>query len=367
MASRTPSTRLRSRNTRWIALTACLLLTACTSLPETTAKPTDGAAIYRHTVTALAELDATHGATYEGGRVPLHYLSWGDEEGVPLIYLHGTYGAAQEIAPFAEQLVEAGYRLIAVDWYGHGKTPIPKASLTIYDFAEDLRGLLDTLGIERAVLSGHSRGGTIATGFYDRHPDRVLGLILIDGGSSSHARSFGAMGEDGVRAWLRPYYDTETGLSTIPTYSDERKMFLATWNELGQPTAPLDLVWILAQAGRKEGRWSLWRSSTLRWLGQDAFDATVRGFIEPSAAPPFLASCTLVDPIAVYRDLDVPMLLMDATADEMDWTELNLQLAEEHRERIRYVEYVTGHYLFREEPDGFVEDMVGFLSRLPRR
>jgi pimeloyl-ACP methyl ester carboxylesterase len=48
--------------------------------------------------------------------------------------------------------------------------------------ADDLVRVLDATGVERAVITGHSMGAFVAVAMAHRHPDRVAGLILIDGG-----------------------------------------------------------------------------------------------------------------------------------------------------------------------------------------
>jgi pimeloyl-ACP methyl ester carboxylesterase len=45
---------------------------------------------------------------------------------------------------------------------------------------DDLRQFADALGLDRFVLGGHSMGGTVATLFAERYPDRLAGLILVD-------------------------------------------------------------------------------------------------------------------------------------------------------------------------------------------
>lgn len=74
------------------------------------------------------------------------------------------------------------HRLVSVDARGRASgygIPAPD-SLTTH--ADDLVRLLDGSGIERAVVVGHSMGGFIALRLASRHPDRVAGLLLLDGG-----------------------------------------------------------------------------------------------------------------------------------------------------------------------------------------
>jgi len=104
-----------------------------------------------------------------------HYTECGSGE--PLILLHGngedgSYFTHQT-GPFSQH-----FRLIVPDTRGHGQTPRGSAPFTIRQFAEDLAGLMDRLGIRKAHLLGFSDGGNIALVFALTHPERVGRLIL---------------------------------------------------------------------------------------------------------------------------------------------------------------------------------------------
>ena len=106
-------------------------------------------------------------------------------EGEPLILLHGN---GEDTTYFDHQMnafAAAGYRTIAIDTRGHGRTPRGEASFTIRQFAEDLFGFMETHGIGKANLLGFSDGGNIAIVFALAHPERVNKLIL--NGANLHA------------------------------------------------------------------------------------------------------------------------------------------------------------------------------------
>jgi pimeloyl-ACP methyl ester carboxylesterase len=71
-------------------------------------------------------------------------------------------------------------RVIAPDLRGFGESGMPAGPVTVDDYADDLRGLLDALGVKSAVVGGLSMGGYIALAFYRRHAALVRGLILAD-------------------------------------------------------------------------------------------------------------------------------------------------------------------------------------------
>ena len=97
---------------------------------------------------------------------------------------------AFEIIGVQSGLVEAGYRVIAIDYRGHGKTQgsFNASNTSLYHIADDIAQLMNYLEIDKAVVGGLSKGGWIATAFYDAYPNKVLGLLLEDGGSFSHLR-----------------------------------------------------------------------------------------------------------------------------------------------------------------------------------
>src|SRR3989442_285573 len=74
------------------------------------------------------------------------------------------------------------HRLVAYDLRGRGDSDKPASGYSLATHGDDLRGLLDHLGLERATLMGHSLGAHIAVRFAARHPERVARLVLFDGG-----------------------------------------------------------------------------------------------------------------------------------------------------------------------------------------
>lgn len=81
-----------------------------------------------------------------------------------------------------------------VHWHyrGHGNTPAPRdpRRVSISDLADDLVAVLDEVGLDRAVLAGHSMGVQVALEAYRRHRSRVSGLILACGAPSHPLRTF---------------------------------------------------------------------------------------------------------------------------------------------------------------------------------
>jgi 3-oxoadipate enol-lactonase len=108
----------------------------------------------------------------------IHYEDTGGTIG-PIVLAHGLL-MDQEM--FAPQVRALGDRCRIVTWDArcHGETETTADPFTYWDLADDLRGLLDHLGIERAVIGGMGQGGSVAIRFALKHPERVAGLILVD-------------------------------------------------------------------------------------------------------------------------------------------------------------------------------------------
>jgi 3-oxoadipate enol-lactonase len=80
----------------------------------------------------------------------------------------------------AALLKEQRYRLVALDWRGFGESTINNTVSTMELFADDVAGLMDTLGMRQAILCGLSMGGYAALAFLHKYPQRLSGLILAD-------------------------------------------------------------------------------------------------------------------------------------------------------------------------------------------
>jgi pimeloyl-ACP methyl ester carboxylesterase len=142
---------------------------------------------------SVREVAALADGTFESDGVDIAYLDTG--EGEPIVLVHG-FASNKEVnwvaTGWVTTLTRAGRRVIALDNRGHG------ASAKLYDpaayhtsrMAEDVRALLDHLGLARADVMGYSMGARNTAFLALAHPDRVrsaifggLGINLIDGGA----------------------------------------------------------------------------------------------------------------------------------------------------------------------------------------
>lgn len=99
-------------------------------------------------------------------------------KGTPLVLLHG-YPLDHHTWDFVAPFLEGTFDLILPDLRGFGQSTTVDSQYTLDDFASDIAGLLDTLGIQKAAVAGHSMGGYVALAFTKRYPKRVSGLGLV--------------------------------------------------------------------------------------------------------------------------------------------------------------------------------------------
>jgi pimeloyl-ACP methyl ester carboxylesterase len=102
-------------------------------------------------------------------------------KGVPLVVVHGYSAEGILYAQTLSRLVGMGFKVIAIDTAGHGGTGgLPGGGARLGAYTELLGRVVDELGIRRAVFAGHSMGGRLVTELAADHPDRTIGVILLD-------------------------------------------------------------------------------------------------------------------------------------------------------------------------------------------
>jgi pimeloyl-ACP methyl ester carboxylesterase len=106
-----------------------------------------------------------------------------DDHGIgqPVLFLHAfPLNRSMWSGELVALLQEKRYRLVALDWRGFGESDITSDISTMEQFADDVAGLMDVLGMQDAILCGLSMGGYVAFAFLRKYSQRVKGLILAD-------------------------------------------------------------------------------------------------------------------------------------------------------------------------------------------
>jgi pimeloyl-ACP methyl ester carboxylesterase len=104
-----------------------------------------------------------------------------DDKGVgdlPLVFLHYWGGSSRTWHHVTSALAKS-YRTIATDHRGWGQSDAPSSGYGLSDLAADAQGIIETLGLERYILVGHSMGGKVAQLLASRRPKGLCGLVLV--------------------------------------------------------------------------------------------------------------------------------------------------------------------------------------------
>jgi pimeloyl-ACP methyl ester carboxylesterase len=117
--------------------------------------------------------------------IRLYYESAGS--GPPVVLVHGL-GLSGDMWRYQMPALAERHRVITVDTRGHGRTSKPPGPYEMSMYVEDVRQLLDVLGVDKAVLIGLSMGGGIVQCFGLAHLERLIALGLISTGN--HAGHF---------------------------------------------------------------------------------------------------------------------------------------------------------------------------------
>ncbi|MCP5265280.1 MAG: alpha/beta hydrolase [Burkholderiaceae bacterium] len=115
------------------------------------------------------------------GGIRIEYFDHGSGPEV-VVFVHGFQASAPIWHAVQQRLPAERYRSIAINNRGAGGSDAPpeESDFTIQCFAADVLALLDTLGLDRVVLVGHSMGGATVAQFAVDHPQRVKALVLLD-------------------------------------------------------------------------------------------------------------------------------------------------------------------------------------------
>jgi pimeloyl-ACP methyl ester carboxylesterase len=103
----------------------------------------------------------------------LYYEVHGPADGQPALLLHGGLGSSEWWANLSPVLATAGYRIVAMDSRGHGRSAWGDLPITYEQMADDVLGLLDELGIEKTDIVGWSDGAIIGLEIAVNHSERL--------------------------------------------------------------------------------------------------------------------------------------------------------------------------------------------------
>lgn len=109
----------------------------------------------------------------------------------PAVVLAHAIGCDHRMWEGLERALVPSYRVVNIDARGHGASPVPPRPYSLRVLAEDVRALLDRLGIARAHWVGLSMGGMMGQAFALEHPGRIDRLVIANSTSSYGAEGRG--------------------------------------------------------------------------------------------------------------------------------------------------------------------------------
>ena len=111
-------------------------------------------------------------------------------QGAPVVVLHGWGASIETVAPIVLAL-ERTNAVFALDLPGFGESELPPRAWGVEDYQRYLAAFLDSLGLGRVALVGHSNGGRVAIRMAATEPQRVSRLVLIDSAGIRPKRTVG--------------------------------------------------------------------------------------------------------------------------------------------------------------------------------
>jgi pimeloyl-ACP methyl ester carboxylesterase len=143
---------------------------------------------------------------FERDGITLHFQAFGDAGTPAVVLLHEFTRDHRMWLPVIEALRD-GFHVIALDLRGHGLTSAPDdlAAYGLEAQAEDVRALLDHIGVELCVLVGAGLGGAVALQFAVAWPELLAGLVVSDSSPAAESERY----DDGFRDSARKLMEAE--------------------------------------------------------------------------------------------------------------------------------------------------------------
>lgn len=134
-----------------------------------------------HHIHTLSQSPISEGHFLSTGSIRLHYLRYAGA-GPVLMLLHGLTANGYAFEGLMQAGLGAGYNVVAPDLRGRGLSDHPAFRYSIEEHTEDMLALIESLGVERVHICGHSFGGFLGAYLAAKHPEKVDKLVLLDAG-----------------------------------------------------------------------------------------------------------------------------------------------------------------------------------------
>jgi pimeloyl-ACP methyl ester carboxylesterase len=239
-------------------------------------------------------------------------------QGVPVVLLPGGSLAVGYLSDLADALADAGFRAVRINPRGAGSSTGPMEGLTLHDFAADVAGVIEGLGLAPTFVLGHAFGNRVARTVAADRAELVRGVILVSAGGK-----------------VEPRPEAQRALVTLftPTATESDVLDAMKW-----------------MVGSPENASSVW--------------ARFKDSRAPKAAPSQMAAAKAT-PLQDWWSPpgDVPYLVVQGMKDEAAPAENGHLLKEELGDRVTVVDIPNAGHLQPLEAPGPVAEAVIAFSR----
>ncbi len=255
----------------------------------------------------------------------------GPSNGQTVFWQHGMNFYSEAYTPTIQALAAAGFRVLAVDRIGYGKSSKPIIPYNFNFVAANMKALLDELEIEQVAAVGHSMGGMVMSRFAMLYPQVTTHVVLVN--------QIGLTDQRQSRTWVDPYV-AELGVASYQSIlRGHRRYFPKDW-------PPAHLEFVRRQYGQTmSGEWP--RVAMVRRLqGQMLYD----------------------DPVVYdWQHITSKALILAGEEDGLveDFPALARHVASELQNSAILLYPGIGHAPQIEIPDQFHADLIRFLRSDP--
>ena len=270
------------------------------------------------------------------GKLKINLVEWGQVDTPPIVMLHGLRAYAQTWDRVAQVLAKK-YHVVALDQRGRGKSDwAPSTDYFTPNYVEDLKNVIDGLGLRKFTLLGHSMGGATALVFSQMYPEYLDGLVVEDIGPGSSAASSGA---DRIKKEL----------NNTPRLFSSRTQAKIFWQE-ARPGAPDEAIeqrldYMMAE---DEDGGMKWRYD-LEGISKARLDADISKI--PDLWPPVV-------------NLNVPTLVLRGENSDFLSKEVMSEMAQRNLNISAFEISGASHYIHDDNFDEFMNRLEPFLEEL---
>ena len=256
----------------------------------------------------------------------LYVKDWGT--GRPVILIHGWPLSADSWDDVAVPLADAGFRTIAYDRRGFGRSDQPWGGYDYNTFADDLAAVIETSGARDATLVGFSMGGGEVARYMSRHGGKnVSQAVLI-----SSVVPYLLKGDTNPNGAPQAVFD-----GMLAGIQKDRPHFFADFFKMFFGSGVSD--------------------ETMEWARDTAMDASLKATLECVVA---FAGTDFRPDLAAFK---VPTLLIHGTADQIVPIEISSRVAAQGIANAKLIEYDGApHGLFATHRDRLIKDLLAFLK-----